>query len=206
MTLGSSPGFPVPSVKWEQGSSPGLPFPKVVAAAGSGGDHKENSSKAWLRPSSLAFPAAVSRGPHIRAPGPRALPGQPVRAGGAERAPRSGAQAPPRGRSEGGAEPRGEQSRLQSPLGQPRLGDRPTEPGREPPEQGSGERVSSQRRRLPAALCGLTPRARLEVGGGEVVPASDSLAGGVSGALAKGRRLKIIGGWEAGGAGERGTT
>lgn len=77
--------------------------------------------------------------------------------------------------------------------------------GREPPGQGSGELVSSSA--APPPCCALPlDTAGHEDGGAGVVPASDSLAGGVWGALAKGGRLKIIGGWGGwhwkGGSGE----
>lgn len=145
---------------------PWASLPKAAAAAaGKGATIRKTPPKPGCVPTALPFPAAVRRGPHLRAPGPARSRGSRSGWGGGARPP-ARESGPALGRSEGGAEPRGEHSRLQSPPGQPRLGDRPTEPGREPPEQGSGERVSSLRRRLPAALCGLTPRRGLRVAAG----------------------------------------
>lgn len=92
----------------------------------------------------------------------------------------------------GGAELRGEQSWFLSLTRSGGSGTDGQSRGREPPGQGSGERVSSLATPPPCCALRLDPVGD-EDGGGEVVPASDSLAGGVYGVLAKGQWLNIIG-------------
>lgn len=207
LLLLSGPHDALPSIKWEQEYSPRFPPFRGGGGGGRGEDRKENYSEAWPRLNSLQFRAAQRRAPPSTptAPGPfprslsrwlwRSAPTPFLRA-----------QAPPWGRSRRAARRLAAQhSGFLSPHRQPRLGEGRTDRGREPPGQGSGELVSSSA--APPPCCALPlDTAGHEDGGAGVVPASDSLAGGVWGALAKGGRLKIIGGWGGwhwkGGSGE----